>query len=981
MNSRCCLSFLLPGIALLLPAAPLSAAAPEAVEFFEKKIRPLLAEHCQDCHGEKKQKGGLRLDTRAGWTAGGDSGAAIVLGKPEESLLIKAVRYTDKDLRMPPKDKGGQLTAAEVEALEQWVRAGAIDPREAVAKIGGMTESEARSWWSFQPVRPPPLPRAEHPVDAFIDAKIAVAKLPTAPAADARTLLRRMTFDLIGLPPAAEQIADFEKAYALDPQAAVEQLADRLLASPQYGEQWARHWLDVVRYADSLDDRGRGKDGDILDSWRYRDWVVKAFNRDLPYDQFITDQIAGDLLAAREWDPGKVVATAMYAIGNWGNGDADKEKVHTDIVDDQIDVTGRAFLGLTLGCARCHDHKFDPITQRDYYGMAGFFFSSRILARFASKGDGERLARWPLLPAEELQRRELAKQRIAEIDAILSGSLQPLTDFRRDILGKPGLHGWSPKGADNPSVVINTTNVEQAFITIKLPARAIALHPGKKLAATAVWKSPVAGKVRVSAKLRDADPNCGNGIEWELRRAGAKLGAGAMDNGGSAEFPETETEVKKGDLVQLIIRPRGEYSCDSTQTEFLLRGEDGTVWDLRDTLVSGAPQGFDGVWWICSGEGSELGGNPASSTTLNEEKQRLTASLANDQFTQGLQEGGIPATVWEGFHDAKIHQRGRYDRLGDTVPRSFPAILAPELPKIPGGSGRVELARWVASATNPLTARVMVNRLWQHHFGEGLVRTENNFGKLGTPPTHPELLDWLASELLKSGWSVKHVQRLIVTSAAYRRATSFGFGTSSLPYNGSKVRAAESGTGFQPVAPEPNEAAHTVFLRDPDNFLLTHFPRRRLTAEQMRDAMLAVTGELDSTMGGTSVLDLNSHRRTLYITSVRSNRSDFKSLFDGADSTGVVEQRTESTVAPQALWLMNHPFVIDRAKALAAQVVAQPGDRDARLAWLFSRLFAARATDHDRALAARAVGEGMAAVQWEPFCQALLCSNQFIYVD
>jgi len=961
-------SFLLLGVVACASAGRLYAASPDQLDFFEKKIRPLLAEHCQDCHGEKKQKGGLRLDTRAGWTTGGDSGAAITPGKPEDSLLIKAVRYADKDLQMPPKDKGGQLTPAQIADLEQWVRAGAADPREVVAKIGGMTETEARAWWSFQPITAPKPPRDGHPLDAFIDAKIAAAHLPTASEADPRTLVRRMTFDLTGLPPTSEQVEAFVRDSVSNPQSAISDLADRLLASPQYGEQWARHWLDVVRFADSLDDRGRGKDGDILDSWRYRDWVVGSFNADLPYDQFITDQIAGDLLAAQQWDPGKVVATSMYAIGNWGNGDADKEKVHTDIVDDQIDVTGRAFLGLTLACARCHDHKFDPLTQRDYYGMAGFFFSSKILARFASKGDGERLARWPLLPQEELQRRELAKKRIAEIDAQLSGSLQPLADFRRDILGKTGLHGWSPRGADNPSVVINTTNVEQAFITIKLPARAIALHPGKTLAATAVWKSPVSGVVRVSAKLRDADPNCGNGIEWEVRHAGAKLGGGAMDNGGKAEFPETSTAVKKGDLVQLIIRPRGEYSCDSTQTEFLLRGEDGTVWDLRDALVSGAPQGVDGIWWVCSGEGSELGGNPGANTVLNEEKQKLTASLANDQFTQGLQEGGIPATVWEGFHDAKIHQRGRYDRLGDTVPRAFPALLAPQSPKIAAGtSGRLELAHWVASATNPLTARVMVNRIWQHHFGEGLVRTENNFGKLGTPPTHPELLDWLAAEFIRSGWSVKHIQRLIVTSAAYRRASAF---------ESTNAKAPESGT-----AQGRSEGAGDVALRDPDNLLLTHFPRRRLTAEQMRDAMLAVSGELDGALGGPSILDLNAHRRTLYITSVRSNRSDFKSLFDGADSNSVVEQRTESTVAPQALWLMNHPFVLDRAKALAALVAARPGDRSARLAWLFERLYAAAPTEHDRQLAARAVGEGTTAEQWEPFCQVLLCSNEFMYVD
>jgi hypothetical protein len=904
----------------------------------------LLAEKCYSCHSVEKgkTKGGLALDTRAGWQTGGDGGPAIKPGKPDESLLIQAVRYGDPDLQMPPKDKGGRLTDAEIASLEKWVRDGAPDPREPQVRIGGMTADEAKTWWAFQPVASPKPPRDGNPVDAFIGVRLAGQKLAPAPLADARTLVRRMTFDLTGLPPTPEEVSEFEKAAAADRDAAVKSLVDRLLSSPHYGEQWGRHWLDVVRYADSLDARGYDKDGDILDAWRYRDWVVNAFNRDLPYDQFIRQQIAGDLLAAppAKFDPQLVIATGLYAIGNWGNGDADKEKLHTDIVDDQIDVTGRAFLGLTLSCARCHDHKFDPLTMRDYYGVAGFFFSSRILARFQSKGEGEKLMRIALLSPEDKARRDEAQKRLKEIDAELAAGLQPLTEVKRDIEGKPGLHAWHPKSADLPGLVINTRPDDVSFITIKLSGRAISLHPAQRTPISAIWHSPIAGKVDVKVKLRDADGNCGNGIEWEVRRGGEKIAGGALDNGAATEFATEKVEVTKGSLLQLVIRPRGtDHTCDSTQTEFIIRSEDATVWDLRDSLVSGAEQGQDNIWWICAGEGAQLGVGSEVKALLDRERAALNEEIARAEFAQGLQDGGIPATIWDGFHDAKIHERGRYDRLGEVVPRSFPALLTREQPAVKEGSGRRELAQWVASADNPLTARVIVNRIWQHHFGEGLVRTENNFGKLGERPVHPELLDWIAAEFVKSGWSVKHVHRLILSSAVYQRASG--------------------------------PASET----DPDNLYIAHQNRRRLSAEELRDAMLFVTGELDRTTGGKAKPDLKIARRTMYVASIRSDRSDYKALFDGADSTGVVEQRTESTVAPQALFLMNHPFVLDRARALADRATKEAAPINTRTEWLTQALYQRPPNELESKLAASQPDK------WEAFCQALLCTNEFIYVD
>ncbi|MEP6672726.1 MAG: PSD1 and planctomycete cytochrome C domain-containing protein [Chthoniobacter sp.] len=749
---------------LVLPVTGDAAVSAQDAAFFDAKVRPLLAQRCFECHShDKKIKGGLALDSRSGWEKGGDTGPAIVPGNPDESLLIKAIGHLDKDLAMPPKKK---LSDEEIATLSEWVKMGAPDPREIVAKIGGMTPAEAKAWWAFQPL---PAPSAAPPtpsqIDDFIGARLHQAGLTSAPRADPRTLLRRVTFDLTGLPPTPEEVAAF---LADDSPDAFSRVVERLLASPRYGERWARHWLDVVRYTDSLDTRGFGGEGDVAEAWRYRDWVTRSFNADLPYDQFIQQQVAGDLLLKQPgtpFDAGKLIATGMYAIGNWGNGDADKEKAHTDIVDDQIDVTGRAFLGLTLACARCHDHKFDPITNADYYGLAGFFFSSHILDQFAPKTAGEKIMRIPILSPEEQERRRAAmQQRIAAIDKALA---------------------------------------------------------------------------------------------------------------------EDPTDI----------------------------------------------------------------------TALEKERVRVSAETKTFPACHGLQEGGIPKTAYEGFHDARIHVRGRYDRLGDTIPRRFPVILAGEKQTpIQEGSGRLELARWLSSPRNPLTARVMVNRIWQHHFGEGLARTPNNFGRLGIAPTHPELLDWLAAEFIRSGWSIKAMHRLIVNSATYQQADTSATAAS-----------------------------------DPDNLLFGRQNRRRLEAESLRDAMLFASGSLDLKDGGPSVRDLSAPRRTLYISTIRADRATYQMLFDAADPTAIVEKRIESTVAPQALWLLNHPLVLAQARALATRALATrargtaSADTD-RVRWLYETLYSRPPAPQELALGERAVSAGDDTA-WEAYCQVLLCANEFIYLD
>jgi hypothetical protein len=907
------------------PAAAAAAARGGDAVFFESRIRPLLVEHCYECHSGERTKGGLALDTKRGWEMGGDSGPAIIPGKPEESLLIKAISYHDKDLAMPPKKKGGKLPDETIRMLTEWVMMGAPDPRVLEPKVGGMTAAEAKSWWAFQPLTKKvdfQAPRAVEnrpslSIDDFIKEPLAEAKITPAPPADRRTLIRRATYDLTGLPPTPEEVAAFVADQSPD---AFGKIVERLLASPQYGVQWGRHWLDVVRYADSLDARYYRKvDGDMLDAWRYRDWVVSAFNRDLPYDQFITHQLAGDILATREWDEEKVIATGMYAIGEWGNGDADKEKIHTDIVDDQIDVTCRAFLGITMSCARCHDHKFDPFTARDYYGLAGFFFSSRILAKFTPKGQGETFMRIPLLSPEALAQSQQAQRRIAELEAQLA--TRTLTENAKETGGITGLHVWKVKDAETPIVFINTTDKPVVWSTIRLPTRAMCIHPGPTIPVTVSWRSPVNGLVQVAAKLTDADPNGGDGIAWELRSAGKPLKKGLVENAGRVDLGSTAVEVKQGDVVQLIVGPRGSHTCDSTQTEFSIAASDGARWNLLEAMLAGASPATDATWTISSGDG--IVGDTAAQQAMTEERQKLQAHLDAQPYAQCLQEGGIPGTVHDGYQDARVHLRGRYDTLGEVVPRGTPGILTAKQPTITVGSGRLELARWIASAENPLTARVMVNRIWQFHFGDGIVSTPNNFGKLGSAPSQPALLDYLAAQFIASGWSIKAMHRLIMNSEAYQRLPA----------------------------------------------------RHRLSAEELRDSMLAATSTLDPALGGMPVRDLNAPRRTLYIATIRSDRSTYQALMDGANPAAIVEKRTDSVVAPQALWLMNNEFPLAQAKKLASRVRQQPGDITSKTRWLFQRLLQREPTGREIELAALANGE------WEAFAQVLLCSNEYAYVD
>jgi hypothetical protein len=1066
---------------VLAPSA--RAAAPTPNDFFEKHVRPLLVEHCLDCHGNKKPRGGLRLTSRANVLKGGDSGPAANPGRPNDSRLIHALRHGEAP-RMPPKQK---LSDRDIAIFERWVQLGLPYPETPTSRIADS------NFWSFRPVVSLPPPRVKDEawpraaLDRFVLAGLEARGLRPARQADKRTLIRRATFDLTGLPPTPEEVADF---LADTSPGAFARVVDRLLASPAYGERYGRHWLDLVRYTDSFDARGIGGEMDCADAWRYRDWVVQALNRDLPYDRFLTDQIAGDLTGARDG----IIATGMLALGNWGGGDADKDKLLTDIADDQVDVVTRTFLGLTVSCARCHDHKFDPISTADYYGVAGIFFSTHILPNVGPKTNGPPMLRIPLLSPAELAQRNEHQQRLAARakeaqaartaayeqhsrallpqtakylvaawehqhspaspldlfaekrglhgyalrqwrDYLGMGEYQLMTRKVRNVLGNAGVHGW--RGApDCPSALVNTTAREVKVLTFTLPPRSVAVHPGPSNGVVVAWRSPVNGKVRVRGKVTDADPVAGDGIAWIIdhNKGGTRteLASGGFANGGAQRFDQGQgaarletIEVRAGDLLELLVLPKANHTCDTTIVDLTIALVDGTKsWTLASDMVGDPLQGNPhadahgnpNTWhfldmanarraqrpagaaaalagWdravaaVRSGKGDRktierAAAEFARSFTFADARSpfwinnraderflapaartrlaRLEADLAAlrkttfppPDFANGAQEGGVPGSPHAGTHDVRIHVRGRYDRLGPVVPRRFPEVLAgTKQPPITKGSGRRELAHWLTRPDHPLTARVMVNRVWQWHFGDGIVRTPSNFGKLGERPTHPELLDHLAHEFVRSGWSIKKLHRLIMLSATYQ---------------------------------QDSEAAPQAVKADPDNRLFGRMNRRRLEAEAVRDALLAVSGQLDRTMKGPATRSFATPRRTLYLMTIRSDRSGFGPLFDSADSTAPVDRRTISTVAPQALFLMNNPFAVAQARALARRLMTAETDRQRigrAYALLYGRPPAAEEVAIGLELLAASRKRGAEERAWEDYCQVLLCANELVYVD
>ena len=839
---------------LLCLAGTLCAQTAQELEFFEKKIRPILATRCYGCHGPdaKPVRAHFRIDSREGVLKGGDTGSAIVPGNAAASLLIKAVSYTDLDLRMPPT---GKLSDGEIADLRRWVEMGAPDPR---AASGGLTGPRAldvergKRHWSFRPVVKPPV-RPE---------------IAAGPPASRRVWLRRVTYDLTGLPPTREEMA----AYLADTSPEADKnVVERLLASPHYGERWARHWLDLVRFAET---NGHEFDNDKLDAWQYRDYVIRAFNDDVPYNQFVKEHIAGDLLPEKRLSRDgsfleSPIGTGFYWFGEVLNSAVDSVKSRTDQVDNQIDVMGKTFLGLTVACARCHDHKFDPIPTMDYYSLAGYLHSTTMQEAVI---DSPQRAREIADAAAKVSRLETLNGAIAEREDEVV-----FADFRK---GMPD--GWIAQGVPGAN---GANEFVGSFTSPKFTLSKLWVHV--RLRGTAVEKglkerTPLRVTVVTDEHKSEHFFPSGKGWEWITVRMTKEIGR----------------------------------IC---HFEIVDRARDGFI-QVDQIVISGHEK-------------------PPGGTATPSDMPALAPAPSVPPSTFAM------IAMDQDPHDTKVHIRGSHKNLGEIAPRRFLRVIAGEeqAPIEPGTSGRLALAEWMASDRNPLTARVMVNRIWEHHFGKGIVATPDNFGLTGDRPSNPEMLDWLAARFVESGWSVKAMQREIVLSKAYRAAT---------------------------------------------------VPVRRLEAEAIRDALLTVSGSLDRTMYGRSVtphisayqdgrgkpksgpLDGNS-RRSIYIEVRRNFITPMFLAFDYPLPVSTTGARGASTVPSQALMLLNNEFVRLCAERWAKRLEREEPDEAARVRRMFEEAFARPAEDWEvREVAAFARQRG-----WKEAAHTLFNSAEFLYVQ
>ena len=1019
------LAWLGGALLMILNAAPLRADQP-ATDFFEQKIRPLLVERCQGCHSSVtgKTSGGLALDTRRGWETGGDNGPAIVPGQPEESLLLRAIRFDDPDLQMPPAGKGTRLSAEEVADVVAWIKAGAVDPRVAGERLGGMSADDARRWWSWQPLQPVTIPEVhdtawpQTDIDRFILARLEREGLPHTGQADRRTLLRRVTFNLTGLPPTPAEIHDF---LADEQPGAFERVVDRLLATEAYGERWGRHWLDVARYADTA---GDGADYPVREAYRYRDWVVRAFQNDLPFHEFLRLQIAGDLLAPSR--PAVdyadcITATGFLAVGKRYGYAPNPDYQHLDFAD-VIDSVGRSLLGLSLGCARCHDHKYDPVSTRDYYGLYGILQSTRW--SFPGGEEHKRPAHFPpLVPPDEVARREAGRAAaIAQLDSELAnlqasrGKLDgqwiaggPDLAFEAQPDTRPPAAPWLSAGpnavgpeSQSPFAHIHPAGQRGVRVGSGQPTDGIRYVFPQKL------KKTPGGKMHLTVDFRTV---AGADQPGAYR---FYLGRGVIESL-ALEFSVTRNELalKNGTTWEVIrtIEPGVWHTLQATldpdeQTWSGVVGPAGDLTEFRDKRLNPA---WDGILdtFICDGIGHVAGPAPARDidnlgllavpfappgsdpvpafvppadapeqlARLEEQIKKLTAERDATQAREiyptayGVSEG--TAT------NARLQKRGEPDQPGDEVPRQFLTILGGDrLPEGTAGSGRLQLADWLTRPSQPLAARVFVNRVWSWHFGQGLVTTPSDFGSRGELPSHPELLEWLTARFLESGGSLKALHRLILRSAVYQLAST------ELPEG---------------------------LARDPGNRWLWRHPRQPLDAEEMRDAMLFVSGRLDRSPAGPHPFPpthtwgftihqpfhavYDSNHRSLYLMQQRNRRHPFLALFDAADPNQSVAQRLPTVTPTQTLYLMNSPFVHEQAAAFAVRM-AQPGVSNGERARQMIEAAHGRSADEaELEVAQRFVAQYATRLPaetspadreiaaWQAFARVLLTGNPFLYVD
>jgi hypothetical protein len=939
---------------LALLTAPVLGAA--EADFFEKRIRPLLAEHCTECHGADKQKGGLRLDHRAGWQQGGDSGPSLVPGDPDTSLIWKVVSYEDRDLKMPPKQK---LSDRDLADLRTWIASGAHDPRDTApgaSSLAGSPKADA-SFWSFQPpvAQPPPAVRQTdwpaRSIDPFILAKLEENGLKPAPDADPRILTRRLSFDLTGLPPREEQVEAFAGG-----KLRYEALVESLLASPAFAERWASHFMDLTRFAESS---GGGRSLPFKDAWRFRDYLLESLRDNAPVDRMIREMVAGDLLPARNSAERRrqLTATGFLALGPTNYEEQDKQMLRMDIVDEQLDTIGKSFLGMTIGCARCHDHKFDPISTRDYYALAGILRSTQTLKNYT-----DNVAHWidtPLpyegeqeaqLQAKEMQLASLKAEQTQlknELRDLSGASLRQQTRIAIDDL--PGLvidDSQAAKVGDWKASVLVKPFIGEGYVHDKTGSRA-------ERTITFTPKITSAGRYEVRVAFIGGPDRAGR-VQADLLHA---------DGEETVFFSETSEQMEGLQFASL-----GTWRFEANGQGFVQI----TTADA-DGVVT-----IDAVQFLPEG----VGATPALATGRSGKAEKhLKARLAEvqKQITETEKSGPSRAEVMSVSEDSKpedarVHIRGSIRNLGAPVPRGFiqAALKGPALVIPADQSGRLQLADWLTARDQPLTARVFVNRVWQWLFGTGLVRSSDNFGVTGEPPSHPQLLDDLAVRFMKEGWNLKRLVKELVMSRTYRMSSE-----------GSAVES------------------------DPDNRLLARMNRKRLDAECLRDAMLAGAGTLDTPWGGPNIADakavdsndtgvqnleynhpFNDRRRSVYTAAFRNVRHPLFEVFDFADINQPVAQRTTSTIAPQALYLMNHPQVIELARTAAGRLPLD-GPRDAALreAW---RLALSRDPDaQERALARDYLegavsgndGPGQVRDAWAQLIQTLWATPEFRFLN
>ena len=929
-------------IVLFVDTHSVSATSDDGAEFFEKRIRPILIANCSQCHNPQSYVAKLDLTTAEGFSKGGENGVLINRANPEKSRLLSVISYSDS-IKMPPK---GKLRDDEIAAITAWVKLGAPWPQATAVQpqIYSTTPkstreftAEEKAFWAYQPLAQVTVPKVKYrkwvqsPIDAFVLRKLEEKAISPAAPADKSTLLRRATFDLTGLPPTENELREFLADKS--PQAFA-RVVDRLLASPRYGEKWGRHWLDVARYADST---GNDEDHRYPHAWKYRDYVIEAFNNDLPYDQFVREQIAGDLLPAadgKEVNRRGILATGFLALGPKALAQQDKQKMLYDVWDEQVDVTSKAFLGMTVSCARCHNHKFDPILTKDYYSLIGMFASTRSFSDADSHVS--QIFEKPLVPVAEWQSYQAARKIHKEKQVRLQLALEVIKDGAQARLVK-----------DHPNRLTN----------IFVAARRV-YEGGAKVAEVAAELSIDSALLQKWVDFLKPEPDKVRGYldEWA---------AAPKEKRDSVALEYQTRFLKRLEMWQeLLAEWRTKYEKALRENQSLpdkLSFEEGEDRFFFEVYFG------EGPFTISDKEKKYFTEDEwAKIEQLHKQQEELKKIAPRDPEVANAIGEGEPVKQ-------KVLVRGDYNNLGEDAPPGFPAILARYDTRSQfSGSGRLQLADWLVRADNPLPKRVLVNRIWQWHFGEGIVRTPDNFGKTGDRPSHPELLDFLAGEFIKHGYSLKALHRLMMLSSTYQMSS------------------------------ENPPAANA----DPDNRLLSRFNRRRLSIEELRDGMLAIDGSLDMTMGGTlqtgrgtdgennqGRLSLNPEklkRRTVYLPLRRANLPTLLNLFDFGDATTMSGKRQLTNVPTQALFWLNSEFLFDRSVELTKSLLADKTlDDQGRVASLYLRILNRQATKNEIAggsqyvesFRQRFAGEKSEDRAWQSFVRILMSSNEFVYVE